>query len=416
MNTQVVCRRAIEALRAGVPNRDAVLALGCEQAEIEERFRAQLQEAKEGAKARVQAPGLLIAGDFGSGKSHLLEYLQHAAVEAGFVCSKVVISKETPLYDPAKLYRSAMRAAVVPGKRGAALTEIAAHLDPANEAYNELNTWAHSPSAALNSRFAATLFLLKRMGMDPELRNRLVSFWSGDPLGAAEIKKYLKACGERATYKIETATLRDLALQRFQFVPRLIVAAGYAGWVLLVDEVELIGRYSWLQRAKSYADLLRWMGKLPGQHVPGLVTVFAIMSNFESYILEERNDLEVVPGKLRDRGTEDLAKQAERGMRIIQRDKVRLKAPDARAVQQTCEKVRAIHAEAYGWQPPPISVERLGVTSMREYVKRWITEWDLKRLDPSYTVDMEKTALSQNYSEDTALEASSEDEAEKERE
>jgi len=394
-----------------VPNRDAVLALGCEQAAIEERFRAQLQEAKDGAKARVQAPGLLIAGDFGSGKSHLLEYLQHAAVEAGFVCSKVVISKETPLYDPAKLYRSAMRAAVVPGKRGAALTEIAAHLDPANEAYNELNTWAHSPSAALNSRFAATLFLLKRMGMDPELRNRLVSFWSGDPLGAAEIKKYLKACGERATYKIETATLRDLALQRFQFVPRLIVAAGYAGWVLLVDEVELIGRYSWLQRAKSYADLLRWMGKLPGQHVPGLVTVFAIMSNFESYILEERNDLEVVPGKLRDRGTEDLAKQAERGMRIIQREKVRLKAPDARAVQQTCEKVRAIHAEAYGWQPPPISVERLGVTSMREYVKRWITEWDLKRLDPSYTVDMEKTALSQNYSEDSALETPSEEES-----
>ena len=411
MNTQVVCRRAIEALRAGVPNRDAVLALGCEQAAIEERFHAQLQEAKEGAKAGVQAPGLLIAGDFGSGKSHLLEYLQHAAVEAGFVCSKVVISKETPLYDPAKLYRSAMRAAVVPGKRGAALTEIAAHLDPANEAYNELNTWAHSPSAALNSRFAATLFLLKRMGMDPELRNRLVSFWSGDPLGAAEIKKYLKACGERATYKIETATLRDLALQRFQFVPRLIVAAGYAGWVLLVDEVELIGRYSWLQRAKSYADLLRWMGKLPNQHVPGLVTVFAIMSNFESYILEERNDLEIVPGKLRDRGTEDLAKQAERGMRIIQREKVRLKAPDARAVQQTCEKVRAIHAEAYGWQPPPLSVERLGLTSMREYVKRWITEWDLKRLDPSYTVDMEKTALSQNYSEDSALETPSEEES-----
>jgi len=53
----------------------------------------------------------------------------------------------------------------------------------------------------------------------------------------------------------------------------------------------------------------------------------------------------------------------------------------------------------------------LGVTSMREYVKRWITEWDLKRLDPSYTVDMEKTALSQNYSEDSALETPSEEES-----
>lgn len=408
MDTHVVSRRAIEALRAGVPNRDAVLALGCEQPAIEERFRAQLQAAKEGTKEGVQAPGLLIAGDFGTGKSHLLEYLEQVALAEHFVCSRVVISKETPLYDPAKLYRSAMRSAVAPGKRGAALTEIAAHLDPASEAYNALSAWSHG--ATLNSRFAATLFLFKRMGMDPELRNRLVSFWSGDPLNAGELKKYLKACGERATYKIETVTLRDLAIQRFQFVPRLIVAAGYAGWVLLVDEVELIGRYSWLQRAKSYADLLRWMGKLPGQHVPGLVTVFAIMSNFESYILEERDDLEVVPRKLRDKGTEDLARHAERGMRIIQKEKVRLKAPDANAIRQTCEKVRAIHAEAYGWEPPPVSTERLGITSMREYVKRWITEWDLKRLDPGYTVELEKTALDQNYTEDAALETSSEEE------
>jgi hypothetical protein len=413
MNTQIACRRAIEALRAGVPNHDAVLALGCEQPLIEERFRAQLQAAKEGTKEGAQAPGLLLAGDFGTGKSHVLEYLQQVALAEHFVCSKIVISKETPLYDAAKLYRAAIRSAIVPKKRGAALTEVAAQLNPLSETYSELNAWAHGPGVGLNSRFAATLFLFKRMGTDMELRNRLVAFWSGEPLEAGEIKKYLKACGEKATYTIEPVTFRDLAIQRFQFVPRLIVTAGYAGWVLLIDEVELIGRYSALQRAKSYADLLRWIGKLPGQQVPGLVTVFAIMSNFESYILEERNDLEVIPRKLRDRGAEDLARQAERGMRIIQNNKVRLKVPDANAIRQTCEKVRAIHAEAYGWQPPPISVERLGITSMREYVRRWITEWDLKRLDPTYVVEIEKTMLTPNYTEDAVLEGSSEEEVEK---
>jgi hypothetical protein len=411
MSTPVMSRRAIEALRAGVPNRDAVMALGCEQPMIEERFRAQLQEAKEGAQRGTQAGGVLIAGDFGAGKSHLLEYLQHVALEKHFVCSKVVISKETPLYDPAKFYRAAIRAAVAPGRRGAALTEVAAQLDPRSDAYTELSAWAHGPSAALNSRFAATLFLFKRLGMEVETRNRLISFWAGDPLDAGEIRKLLKACGERATYKIEKISLRDLALQRFHFVSRLMTTAGYAGWVLLVDEVELIGRYSWLQRAKSYADLLRWMGKLPGQQAPGLCGVFAIMSNFESYILEERNDLEIVPSKLRDKGMEDLAKQAERAMRLMQREKVRLQAPDAQAIQQSCEKVRAIHAEAYGWQPPPVPVERLGMTSMREYVKRWITEWDLKRLDPEYTVEIEKTTLDQNYAEDAVLETSSEEES-----
>ena len=411
MNAALSARRAIEALRAGVPNRDAVLALGCEQPAIEERFREQLQTARESAQAGVQTPGLLIAGDFGTGKSHLLEYLQHVALAERFVCSKVVISKETPLYDPAKFYRSALRSAVVPERRGVALTEIAAHLNPTNEAYNELSAWAHS--GQVNSRFAATLLLFKRLGMDLELRNRLIAFWSGDPLSANDIKKSLRACGERVAYKIEPITLRDLALQRFQFTPRLMIAAGYSGWVVLVDEVELIGRYSWLQRGKSYADLLRWMGKVPGQQVPGLVTAFAIMSNFESYVIEERNDLEVIPNKLRDKGAEDLAKQAERVMRLMQREKVRLKAPDAQAIQHTCDKVRAIYAEAYHWQPPPVSVERLGITSMREYVKRWITEWDLTRLDPSYTVELEQTAVQPNYTEDATLETSSEEEPER---
>lgn len=162
-------RRAIEALRSGVPNRDAVLALGCQQPAIEEKFRAQLKAAKEGAKEGVQAPGLLIAGNFGAGKSHLLEYLQHIAIEQNFVCSKVVISKETPLHDPVKLYRSAIHAAIVPKKRGSALTEIATKLDPANEAFIDLNTWVHSRDSKLNSRFAATLFLFKHMESDMEL-------------------------------------------------------------------------------------------------------------------------------------------------------------------------------------------------------------------------------------------------------
>lgn len=41
----VPSRRALEALRNGVPNRDAVTALGCNQPEVERRFDAQLASA-----------------------------------------------------------------------------------------------------------------------------------------------------------------------------------------------------------------------------------------------------------------------------------------------------------------------------------------------------------------------------------
>lgn len=413
VDEQVRNRRAIEALRNGVPNRDAVTVLGCNQSEIEDKFRRQLQNTRDMIANGRPNEGMLVAGDFGSGKSHLLEYLMHLALEQNFVCSKIVISKETQLYDPIKLYRSAAEAAIVPGKRGSAMTEIATALNPKENAYEDFYQWIHQ-KAGLNSRFAATLFLFNRMPKDDEFSNRIVRFWSGDKIDSGEIKKHLKDYRESVTYKIDKIPVKELALQRFKFAARLIVAAGYSGWVLLIDEVELISRYSRMQRAKSYAELARWMGRLDESSVTGLSVVFAITEDFQLKVLEGKpDDFEKVPGRLRARGTESdllLASQAERGMRVIQNELKLLKAPDETTLDQTYEKVRSIHAQAYEWSPPPVqSVERSINTRMRQYVRGWITEWDLKRLDREYNPEIEFTTLEQDYSEDRNLEIDSED-------
>lgn len=400
-------RRAIEALRSGVPNRDAVEALGCSQTDIEQRFRDQLERTQKDAVAERMTQGMLVKGGFGSGKSHLFEYLQHMAVRQNFICSKVVISKETPLYDPVKVYRSAIEAAVVPEKRGAALTEIAMKLNFNSPRYRELYEWVHQPGGQLNARFAAMLFLYQRMGNDPELRDRIIRFWSGEQISVAQVKTYLKAAREPATYTIDKIPVKDLALQRFRFAARLMLASGYAGWVILFDEVELIGRYSLTQRAKSYAELARWMGKLEGWQSPGLTCVLALTDDFEAAILSEKEDLEKVPARMRAKGTElDLlvASQAETGMRIIERDGVTLAPPNDAAIADTREKIREIHAAAYLWSPPTLRAEgSLRTTRMREHVKGWITEWDLRRLDPGYEVHLAMEELKQEYGEDPNL-------------
>jgi len=414
IDEQVINQRAIEALRNGVPNRDAVTVLGCNQLEIEEKFRQQLAGTQSAVAGSGKNEGLLVAGDFGSGKSHLLEYLMHLALEKNFVCSKIVISKETPLFDPTKLYRAAAEAAIVPSKRGSAMTEIATALNPREHAYADFYEWLHRQSD-LNSIFAATFFLYERMSNDPELSNRIIRFWSGDKFGSSEIKKYLRKCGEPVTYRIEKIPARELAWQRFRFTARLIVAAGYAGWVLLIDETELIAKYSLLQRAKSYAELARWMGKLEESRFAGITSVFTITPAFQSIVLEGKDDFEKVPNRLRAKGTENdllLASQAERGMRVIQNESIRLISPDSDGLNQTYEKIRAIHAKAYNWTPPPVpSVERLGTTKMRQYIRGWITEWDLKRLDSEYTPEIEVTDLEQDYTEDKALEIETEEAA-----
>src|SRR5687767_7587128 len=118
-------KRAIEALRSGVPNRDAVRAMGTTQTHIEHAFLANLDEVEAGKRPG----GFIISGGFGSGKSHLLEYLRHRAHERGFVTSRIIIGKQTPLHDPAKVFRAALENARVPGRRGEAMEAITGALE-----------------------------------------------------------------------------------------------------------------------------------------------------------------------------------------------------------------------------------------------------------------------------------------------
>jgi hypothetical protein len=97
-------------------------------------------------------------------------------------------------------------------------------------------------------------------------------------------------------------------------------------------------------------------------------------------------------------------------MRVIQNESIRLKPPDSAGLDQTYEKIRAIHANAYNWTPPPVpSVEPLGTTRMRQYIRGWITEWDLKRLDKTYKPDIEVEQIKQDYTEDKELEVETEE-------
>ena len=74
--------------------------------------------------------------------------------------------------------------------------------------------------------------------------------------------------------------------------------------------------------------------------------------------------------------------------------------------------MREIHARAYDWEPPPLAEDaRLSTTSMRQYVRRWINEWDLLRLDPEHPVETVVVDLKMSYAENLLLAASDEEDA-----
>lgn len=402
-------RRSIEALRAGVPNGSAVRELGTDQKAIETKFLDSLSQVAAERSAGRQLQGFMVQGEFGTGKSHLLQWLQHVSLEAGFACSKVVIGKETPLGDPHKLFRAATESLTLPDRLGG-LPEVVERLRLDSNAFGDLYGLVRDPDSRFDPLFQATLLLYEKLHHDTELVDRIIAFWSGDRPAVNELKKQLRLIGHPRP-DLRSRRIRELALPRFRFLGQLVAAAGYTGWVLLLDEVELIANLSLTARERSYATLAALCGRLRGQTVPGLFVVGAVTADFTGEIFERRRDPDKAVQRWGERDSDFLA-EIEAGLDFLapgSRRWMRIRKPDGDALRLTYDRVRALYEQAYGSRPPFEAVAESGPgRSMRQHVRDWITRWDLQRLDPAYQPDIETRQVSPDLTERPDLEVSDE--------
>ena len=396
-------RTAIEALRAGVPNRAAIRQLGSADAALCRDFLDSLRRSRDGLRADEAVAGKLVAGDFGAGKSHLLGYLAEQALKENFVVSIVPVSKETPFFDPQRMFAAAIRNAVVPGSNDDVMTAVMAKLDPSSDAYAELDAWASDERSGLSAIFAALLFLVPKQALLPEDIAAIGRFFGGATLGIPKVRQWLRDAGALKLFGIGATRAPLLALQRLRFAPRLFAAAGYGGWCIVIDEMELIGRYSTLQRGRSYAELCRWLNLDSAVSVPGIVSVAAITTDFKEQLFDQRLDQEKVPAYLLAKGLEHHPRLAGIGMTLIESAQ-RLTAPDEERLHRSLDRVRELYAESYGWPAYGGDIgERRVSRTMREYIKAWITAWDILRLYGAQD-EIDTETLASDYSENRDLE------------
>lgn len=411
MNGQVSSRRAIEALRAGVPNRDAVSALGCSAQEVQSVFETRLEELRGSVAHDRQPRGMLVAADFGGGKSHVLEYLSHKARRENFAVSKVVISKETQLFDPLKVFRAAVESLVCENVVGDALRDIAvSRLSTKSPQFAEFNLWLRD--SGLNSRFAATTWLFEQAGADSEMQDELVGFWEGSAIQVGRLRDGLRQTGAAKLFALEKIGIKELARQRFAFMTRLLCAARYDGWVILFDELELMGRYTVLQRGRAYAELARLLGLSDDLAIPGLLTVGAVTPDYASAVIDEKDDRNQIGFRFRSRGDLDgdlTAALAESAMDAIERDLLRLRQPSQDDLADVLMRLSEIYAAAYDCTPARLDASFKTGQQMREYIRSWITTWDLNRVAPTYEPEIELERITDDYAEDALLERGVED-------
>lgn len=403
-------RMAVEALRAGVPNRAAIRQMGTEQTAVEHAFDAALASVWDAAGPTPGAtpgahPGIGVAGGFGSGKSHMLGYLAEVAYAQGFVVSRVVVSKETPLSHPGHVFAAALRGASLPDRPDDAIAGCIGALRSRPDALNALEAAVSVPEAGFPPVFAACVFLLRRPSTTPEILRVISRLWSGAKVTMAGLRQALGAAGAGRTFQLKPVPAAEMTGHLVRFVPLLARAAGYAGWCLLLDEVELIGRYTPLQRAMAYAWLASWLGLGAARRVPGLATVYAITDDFATAVINARLDSEKLPERLLLKGREAEAALAQAGIAHIEHTVLhhRLLPLTAKDMMACHDKVRLMYRDAYAWPAPPLPPpERTSSRTVRQYIKGWITQWDLGRLD-GHAVRLVSGSIASNYAEDASL-------------
>jgi hypothetical protein len=283
-------------------------------------------------------------------------------------------------------------------------------LDPRSDAYADLEIWASNTATGLSGIFAALLYLIPRQVILPEDLASIARFFGGTRLGLPKIRQWLRSAGAARLFQLGNTKAAELALQRLRFAPRLFAAAGYGGWCILLDETDLIARYSTLQRGRSYAELCRWLNLDGAVSTPGIVSVAAITSDFADEVLHQRLDQERVPDVLRSRGLEEPLRLAEIGMQLIEKRSTRLSPPSEDVLHKSLDTVRRLYGESYGWPAYGGDIgERRAGSTMRGYIKAWVTAWDIHRL---YGADdeIDTEPLPPDYTEDTNLEHPAKDE------
>lgn len=409
----IEARRAIEALRAGVPNRDAVRFLEPHQSDVREKFDGLLEALTarwDEPEAKIP-PGLLLEADFGAGKSHWLEAMRHVALEANFVVSQVALNKETPLHDLGKLYRACVEAATAPNLSGPALAEIA-HQWRSDSAphYQQFFDFTHH-TPGLDPRLAQTLRVFEKHS-DEAVQERVLSEWLGSPMLAGDLKLALREIREPVSHL--SKPLKGQWLSRFEFLSRFFRAAGYNGWIVLLDETEMISRYSLRQRGRAYAHFAQLLGLDKSAQASGLGAVFTITKDYSSQVLRGRkDDLHTIPARLESTPDAPLIAAAETGMKAIERAPLDLRPPTKEQVALIGARTQELYAAAYAWDaPPPAAAREYSLsTGLRQYLRSWINAWDLRRLY-GIEADIVVEAMQISYEEDADLQRVPDDEPE----
>lgn len=362
-------RHVIEALRSGIPSRAVGQYFSEARPGIMKEISGHLDETCETGKSK----GMIIAGKYGEGKTHLLNTVFSMAHSNNMVVSYLSLSKETPFDKLYLVYQKLVNNTFLPKRVQPGFTQILEKMTPGSPAANELLLYA-----AKHLETDKLYYLLRAYLNTEDLDEKfmLQADLEGDFIANVLLKQiYRRIYNERVKYNVNFSKTKHCG-DYFSFLSRLFRLMGYNGWVILIDETELIGRLSKKARLNAYRNVAQFL--LPDERLEGIYTLFALGASYTEDVIETKHDYE---------NLEEIYPEQQEPIRtvlnLITRAQQLAPLTDSE-IREVLKKIQVFHGRAYDWNPNISMGTILAATQSGGYLLRTKLRAAIELLDQLY--------------------------------
>ncbi len=361
-------RHIIEALRSGVPSR----AVGQYFSEARPKIMREISDRLDAVCDADRSSGMVICGKYGEGKTHLLNTVFNLAHSNNMVVSYISLSKETPMDKLYLVYQKIIQNTYLPRRLQPGFSQELEKIS------------ANSPIASEMLFFAAKqletdkLYYLFRSYLNTEDSDEkflLQADLEGDFMANAPIKKiYRRIFNQPVKYNVNFAKTKHCR-DYFSFMSHLFVQLGYHGWVILVDETELMGRLGKKARLNAYRNMADFL--MPGENLESTFSLFALSASYVEDVIDGKHEYENLEAVYPE--------EMEPAKTVLD---ILIKAPQLlplskEEISEILYKIQDFHGRAYAWTPG-VSVDSLMGATRSGYLLRTKIRAAIEFLDQLY--------------------------------
>ena len=385
-------RKVIEALRSGVSSRAVGQYFSSARRDLLSGVSAQLSHVCE---SRV-SEGMLITGAYGEGKTHLLNTVFNMAHENNMAVSFVSLSKETPFDKPYFVYQKLLSNTYLPKRLQPGFFDMLNHITPNSPLASEMLAYT-----AKHLEVDKLFYLLRAFFSTDDMDEKflLQGDLEGNLVSNVKLRQiYRRIFSEKAVSNTNFSKTKHMS-SYFSMISRLFLAMGYAGWVILFDEGELIGRLGKKARLIAYKHMADFL--FPKESLTSVYTLFAFTTSYIEDVIEGKHEFENLAKAELDPHEKE---PAERTLRALMAAK-QLQPLRVDEIKAVMESLLDFYKRAYDWNPDISMDEIMKRTDHRGYLLRTRIRAAVEFLDQLYqygsVADIKINALGQvSYEED----------------